>query len=133
MLYSTCIIKCLIEKVKHLRFIVITTCLKLSKLSNQQFRLSCKKHLTYHCLLDANLTKETAGRGTWFLEISVENTCCITTWLPIILMNSNFNLYFVLQVSKGNAESYNCQLLLMKQLASIYDLLRIRAYIVYTD
>lgn len=35
-----------------------TSCLELAKPSNQQFRLTCSQHLTYHCLLDETFTKE---------------------------------------------------------------------------
>lgn len=55
----------LIEKVKHLRLIVNTTCLELTKLSNQQFRLSCSTHLAYHCLLDETFTKEIEVCREW--------------------------------------------------------------------
>lgn len=44
--------------VKSKRLVINTTCLELSKPSNQQFRLTCTNSSDYHCLLDRDSINE---------------------------------------------------------------------------
>lgn len=68
----------------QLRLVVNTTCLKLAKPSNQQFRLSCRQY-DYHCLLDETFTKEFEVCREWkWIPGGKWNSVFIMIYYPIL-------------------------------------------------